>query len=170
MSDKNEITAQDISRGRLLSGAFILVIGFMSPLLIPLVMETDWPVGVKSVVAGLLAFGIPEVFMLVAVAVLGKPGYEFLKGKVFGFLKRFAPSDTVSLLRYRIGLVMFTLPLLIGWLQPYLADHFTVLQELPSWYFIIGDVVFITSFLVLGGDFWDKFSGLFSHKAKIIKG
>lgn len=169
MSEPKENYPGEISKSRLFAGAFILVIGFMSPLLIPWVTGTDWPVGVKSVVSGLLAFGIPEVFMLVAVAVLGKQGYEFLKGRVFGFLKRFAPSDTVSLLRYRIGLVMFTLPLLIGWLQPYLADQFTALQELPSWYFMIGDVVFIASFLVLGGDFWDKLSGLFSHKAKIVK-
>ncbi|RLD20307.1 MAG: hypothetical protein DRI69_06580 [Bacteroidetes bacterium] len=33
---------------------------------------------------------------------------EFLKGKAFGFLKQFAPSDEVSLLRYRIGLIMFS--------------------------------------------------------------
>jgi len=170
MTDTKTTNPQEVSKARLVSGAFILVIGFMSPLLIPLVTDTDWPVGVKSVVAGLLAFGIPEVFMLVAVAVLGKQGYEFLKGKVFGFLKQYAPADTVSLLRYRIGLVMFSLPLLVGWIQPYAADHFEFLHDVPQWYFMIGDIVFITSFFVLGGDFWDKLSGLFSHRAKIAKG
>jgi hypothetical protein len=34
-------------------------------------------------------------------------------------------------------------------------------------YYIAGDLVFLTSFFVLGGDFWDKFSGLFKHGVKI---
>jgi hypothetical protein len=156
-----------ISNGRLILGGSILVIGFMSPLLIPLITSTNWSVGLKTTVSGLLAFGIPEVFMLIAVAVMGKQGYEFIKSKVVRYLKRFAPADKVSLLRYRIGLIMFSLPLLIGWIQPYLGHYFTSLQEISVTYYIVGDLVFLTSFFVLGGDFWDKFSGLFNHGVKV---
>jgi hypothetical protein len=35
-------------------------------------------------------------------------------------------------------------------------------------YNISGDVLFIFSFFVLGGDFWDKLQALFVHDAKII--
>lgn len=80
-----------IPQGRLILGVTILVIGFMSPLLIPLVIGTSWPVGVKTTISGLLAFGIPEVFMLIAIAVMGKQGYEYIKDKAFKYLKRFAP-------------------------------------------------------------------------------
>jgi hypothetical protein len=139
----------------------------MSPLLIPLVTRTSWSVGFKTTVSGLLAFGIPEVFMLIAIAVMGKQGYEFIKGKAFKYLKRFAPADTVSQTRYRIGLIMFSLPLLMGWLQPYLGHYFTFLNQLPVWQYVIGDIIFFASFFVLGGDFWDKFSGLFKHKGKV---
>jgi hypothetical protein len=156
-----------ISKGRLILGSSILIIGFMSPLLIPLITSTNWSVGLKTTVSGLLAFGIPEVFMLIAVAVMGKQGYEFIKSKVVRYLKRFAPADKVSLLRYRIGLIMFSLPLLIGWIQPYLGHYFTSLQEISVTYYIVGDLVFLTSFFVLGGDFWDKFSGLFNHGVKV---
>lgn len=52
--------------GRLWLGAAILVLGFLSPLLIPLVISSDWTAGTKSVITGLLAFGIPEVFMILA--------------------------------------------------------------------------------------------------------
>jgi hypothetical protein len=155
------------SKGRLILGGSILIIGFMSPLLIPLITSTNWSVGLKSTVSGLLAFGIPEVLMLIAVAVMGKQGYEFIKSKVVRYLKRFAPADKVSLLRYRIGLIMFSLPLLIGWIQPYLGHYFTSLEEIPVTYYIVGDLVFLTSFFVLGGDFWDKFSGLFNHGVKV---
>jgi len=162
----NEI---QIPRGRLIFGVTILVMGFMSPLLIPLVTGTNWSVGVKTTVSGLLALGIPEVFMLIAIAVMGKQGYEFIKEKVFRYIKRFAPADEVSLTRYRIGLIMFSLPLLFGWLQPYLGHYFTFLSNLPVWQYIAGDIIFFASFFVLGGDFWDKFSGLFNHKIKVSK-
>ena len=139
----------------------------MSPLLIPLVTGTSWSVGVKTTVSGLLAFGIPEVFMLIAVAIMGKQGYEYIKEKAFKYLKRFAPPDTVTLIRYRIGLAMFSLPLLLGWLQPYLGHYFNFLNQLPVWQYVVGDIIFFTSFFVLGGDFWDKFSGLFKHGIKV---
>ena len=59
----------------------ILAIGFLSPLLIPFVARTDWSIGLKSTISEFLAFGIPEVFMLIAVAIMGKQGYEFTQEK-----------------------------------------------------------------------------------------
>lgn len=155
-----------ISKGKLYGGATILIIGFMSPLLIPLVTLSNLSTGVKATLSGLLAFGIPELFMLIAIGVMGKEGYEFLKSKLFKYLSKFAPPDTVSLTRYRVGLVLFSLPLLMGWIQPYLGNYFTFLNELPLWVYIIGDTLFFTSFFVLGGDFWDKLSSLFKHNVK----
>lgn len=139
----------------------------MSPLLIPLVTGTDWSVGLKSTVSGLLAFGIPEIFMLLAVAIMGKQGYELIKEKAFRFLRYFATSDEVSLTRYRVGLVMFSIPLIIGITQPYLENYFLFFKEVPLWWYIISDILFISSFFVLEGDFWDKFSGLFKHSVKV---
>ena len=150
-------------------GAIIFISGFASPLLIPLVTKTSWSIAVKTSVSGLLAFGIPELFMIVAVAVMGKPGYEFLKEKLFGFLKQIAPPDSVNITRYRVGLALFILPLLAGWFLPYLGHFFSSLKQIPIWFFIIGDTVFVSSFFVLGGDFWDKFSGLFNYKVKVNK-
>lgn len=161
--------ASQIPKGRLILGVSILVIGFMSPLLIPLVTGTSWSVGIKTTISGLLAFGIPEVFMLIAIAIMGKNGYEYIKEKAFKYLKRFAPADEVSLTRYRIGLIMFSLPLLFGWLQPYLGHYFTFLNNLPVWQYVVGDIIFFASFFVLGGDFWDKFSGLFKNSVKVIR-
>lgn len=159
----------EISKTRLILGGIILVVGFMSPLLIPLVTGTDWSIGIKTTLSGLLAFGIPEVFMLIAVAVLGKQGYEFLKAKALRYLKQFAPSDSVSLVRYRIGLIMFSFPLLAAWVQPYLGHYFSFFTEQPLWSYIFGDIVFLSSFFVLGGDFWDKLRGLFNHSVKVVK-
>ncbi len=152
-----------ISSARIASGAVILVAGFLSPLLIPWVTASEWSNGVKTVVSGLLAFGIPELFMLFAVAVMGKSGYEFLKARLGGLLQPLAPPDKVSSTRYRIGLVLFCIPLVFGALLPYGVYFFPAMEKLPLWIFILSDLVFISSFFVLGGDFWDKLRGLFDH-------
>jgi hypothetical protein len=61
---------------------------------------------------------------------------------------------------------MFVAPLLYGWLAPYAPDLKAGLemQTFPS--NIVGDLVFVGSFFVLGGDFWDKVRALFIHGAK----
>ena len=159
----------ETSKSKLILGGIILVVGFMSPLLIPLVVTSDLPVYYKRILSGLLAFGIPEIFMIIAVAVMGKQGFEFLKNKALNYLKVFAPSDVVSLTRYRIGLVMFSVPIIIGIAQPYLELYFPFFKELRIWWTISSDIIFVSSFFVLGGDFWDKLSGLFKHNVKAIK-
>ena len=78
-----------------------------------------------------------------------------------------APSKTVSQTRYRIGLIFFCVPLIAGWLLPYVNEYIYLLGDTPVMYYIIGDIIFFSSFFILGGDFWDKFSGLFSHKVKV---
>lgn len=153
-----------ISNARLIFGGTVIVVGFLSPLLISVVTSTNWSIGLKSAVSGLLALGIPEVFMIIGVAIVGKAGYQFLKEKLFVFLKQFAPPDFVSLTRYRVGLVMFCLPLLLGWAGPYITHYVLSIHTLPIWSYIIGDVVFIASFFVLGGNFWDKLGGLFKYE------
>jgi hypothetical protein len=139
-----------ISNTRLTIGGAVIVVGFLSPLLIPLVASTNWSIGLKSAVSGLLALGIPEVFMIIGVAIVGKDGYQFLKEKLFAFLKRFAPPDFVSPRRYRIGLIMFGLPIVIGWAGPFLFHFIPGLHDLPFWSFILGDLIFLSSFIVLG--------------------
>ncbi len=123
--------------------------------------------GTWKAAAGLLFFPIPEVFDVSAIAVLGKPGWEWLKAKLFGLLRRAAPADRVGPTRYRIGLVMFVLPLLLGWLGPYLADRVPELAQ-SRWLHTGGDILFLSSFFVLGGDFWDKLRALFVHGARTV--
>jgi hypothetical protein len=154
-----------ISKSRLTFGAIVFGLGFLSPLLIPLVTRSELSTTWKATISGLLAFGIPEIFILIAVAILGKEGYAFLKSKIGTFLKPFAPADKVSKTRYNVGLFFFFSPLLIGWASPYLLMYFSELESTPLQYYIMGDVVFILSFFLLGGDFWDKFRSLFKQDA-----
>jgi hypothetical protein len=74
----------------------------------------------------------------------------------------------VSRLRYRIGLVMLFLPLAVSLLEPYMTLLF-VPERLPHWiYGAVDDTLFLTSFFVLGGEFWDKVKALFIYEARAV--
>ena len=168
MTNNNKVVSQAPPTGRLVTGTIILVVGFFSPALIPLVVASGWPTGVITVISGLLAFGIPELFMIIAVAILGKDGFAFLRSKLGRFLKPLAPPDEVSKIRYNVGLVLFCLPLIFAFLSPYLNLKFHFFEDIPFYINLIGDIMFITSVFVLGGNFWDKLRALFIHRAKVI--
>jgi hypothetical protein len=148
-------------------GASVFVLGFASPALIPWVLNSRLPAGLKAFLSGALAFGIPELAMVMAVAILGKAGYQYLKQKLGKLLSPLAPPDRVSPIRYRVGLFLFLLPLLLGWIWPYLQPHWISLQYVPICVFIAGDLTLLVSLYILGGEFWDKLRGLFTQKAII---
>ena len=91
------------SIARLRLGVVVLSIGFLSPCLIPLVIASDWSASVKTVVSGLLAFGIPELLMFLAVIVMGKPGYEYIKKKAGKYLKRFLPVTLLDKILLKVS-------------------------------------------------------------------
>lgn len=149
-------------------GLTVLIVGWLSPLLIPLVTRTSLATEWKTIISGLLAVGIPEVFTVAAIAIMGKSGYDLIKARIFGFLKKHGPPDRVSPTRYRIGLAVFVLPILFGWLGPYGAHHIPGYEAHRLVVSVIGDVMFITSFFVLGGDFWDKIRALFIFNSRAV--
>ena len=150
------------------TGVAVFVLGFAAPLAIPLVTASGLTTGWKAAISGALAVGVPEVMMVVATAVMGKEGFAELKRRVGSLFRRHGPPDEVGATRHRIGLAMFALPLLLALLGPYLHDHLPGYDTRPMWWHVGGDVVFVTSLLVLGGDFWDKLRSLFVHGAKAV--
>jgi len=152
-------------RWRLHLGVIVFVIGFLSPLLIPLVTASELPTKWKAVISGCLAVGIPELFSIAAIAIMGKSGFNYIKERFFGFLKKYGPADKVSRTRYRIGLVMFVLPVGFAWLGPYGAHLIPGYETHRFVVSLIGDVMFVASLFVLGGDFWDKIRALFVYGA-----
>jgi hypothetical protein len=164
MQDKTD--RQTRTRFRL--GASILIIGFLSPLLIPLVTATDLPMKWKTTISGALALGIPELFSIIAIAIMGKSGFIHLKEILSGLIKKYGPSERVSHNRYRIGIFMFIIPLLMAWILPYAGNLLPFYQANIIPFSIGGDVLFISSFFVLGGEFWDKLQALFIYDAKAV--
>ena len=163
-----------IKKARLVVGAIVFITGFMAPLFIPLVTRSELSVAWKTTLSGLLMAGIPELFMIITVGILGKEGYQFLKNKVLFFLKKHGPPHKVSRPRYKFGLVLFSIPLLLALLFPYLEHHFNQLEIVAMYIYVGGDILLLISILVLGGEFWDKIRALFTynageHKAELNK-
>lgn len=78
-------------------------------------------------------------------------GFNFIKQKIFGYFKKIAPPETVSRTRYRIGLVIFVIPFIMGWLLPYFTDLIGSYNEFGMYINIGGDILLITSLFILGG-------------------
>ncbi|KAF1074558.1 transporter suffix domain-containing protein [Halodesulfovibrio sp. MK-HDV] len=112
-----------------------------------------------------LLLGLAEVCGLAAIAVMGKNGYAYLKEKLSRFVKSYTPPRDVSKFRYSIGLIMFSIPLIVGWIAPYLFALFPDLAPSNFTWALVGDALFLASLFVLGGNFWDKLNSLFVHNA-----
>lgn len=165
MPDKTDARAK--ARFRL--GTTIFIIGFCSPVLIPFVTATDLPLKWKATLSGALALGIPELFSIIAIAIMGKPGFVHLKEIVAKYFKKYGPAERVSRNRYRFGLILFIFPLLMAWTLPYIGHLLPFYQKNLLTFSIAGDVLFVSSLFVLGGEFWDKLQALFVYEANVEK-
>ena len=116
-------------------------------------------------VAGVVVFVGPKLGVLAAIAILGKPGFRYLKRLVFGYLK---PPSQVSPARYRAGMVMFVGALVLGSIEPYFGLFTAEDRSLNLRYALGGDLLLLASIVVLGGDFWDKIRALFVREAKAV--
>lgn len=155
-------------RIRLIIGAIVLISGFLSPLLIPFVLDSGLSASMVSVISGLLAFGIPEIFMIGAVAIMGKSGYQYFKSKAMKLLTTISPQR-VSRTRHFIGSLFFAIPIILGFLQPYLAHYFPVFEQIPLGWIITTDLMLLLSLFILGGEFWEKLRGLFNYNVISVK-
>src|SRR5262249_20998934 len=111
----------------------------------------------------IVIFVTPKVGVLAAIAILGKPGFAYLKRLAFGYLK---PTADVSPVRHRIGIVMFVAAMLLSFLEPYgfFRPDYTVRGVR---YALAVDLLLLVSLFVLGGNFWDKIRALFVREATV---
>jgi hypothetical protein len=109
-----------------------------------------------------------EILGILAVAVMGKPGFAYIKSRFLGWLKRYGPPKTVGRGRYTFGLMMFGAPILFGLLSPYFSAQIPGFIEQPLPYAVTGDLMLVASLFVLGGDFWDKLRSLFIHDSHCV--
>ena len=114
-----------------------------------------------------------EVSFLLSVALLGKPFVQLIKSKIKTYLfrkKGSADLKPVGKIRHYVGITMLlvasTVPyflteiaLILGYVEKH--GHTALIGLL-----ILGDALFITSFFVLGGEFWVRVNKLFEWPGK----
>jgi len=150
-------------------GVGIFAFGWILALtLVPFVTNSDLATSIKATLTTLLVVVLPKVFLLASIAILGKPGFAYLKGVVWQFFRRIAPPPQVGKWRYRIGLVMFFLPVVTSMFFQYFQPVFEGGAEARPYYERAGDIVQIIALFVLGGDFWDKLRSLFVREAHAV--
>jgi hypothetical protein len=167
MTLDNQTARPRLPLWRFYLGLLFFGLSLTTPVFIPLVTASGLSAAWKTAIGGLLVFGIPQLFTLAAIAILGKSGFNYLKSKLFGFLKGYAPPQEVSQARYRFGLVLFLIPLFFGWFAPYVSHLIPGYESHRFWVNLIGDLIFIASLFILGGEFWDKLRALFIYEAKV---
>jgi hypothetical protein len=103
-----------VTSWRLKLGVALFGLSIAVPMIgVPLVAVMGLSATTIATISGAMLVGA-EVLGIVAVAIMGKSGYAFIKNRVFGFLKQYGPPAEVSRIRYTIGLLMFSLPIVFG--------------------------------------------------------
>ena len=140
---------------RLKLGNALLALGLVMPAGTVFVAATNWRGDLKALLDGILLFGL-EIMAIPAVALMGKENYDRIVNRVKTVLKRLKPAGDVGRTRYRIGLALFGVPLLLGWIASYLPDWRPEDYPVRIGINLVLDLTIVSSLFVLGGDFWDK--------------
>ncbi len=166
MGEQAAASASSAPTWRLTLGAGLFVLGLIIQFLgIPIVMALGLSAAMKASISGAFMV-VGEISTICSVAVMGKPGYLYIKRLLSVLLKRYGPPQEVGRVRYTAGLVLFWVPVLFGWLSVYFAKQIPGFGENPIPYAIVGDAMLVAGLLVLGGGFWDKVRSLFVHGAE----
>jgi len=170
VSERVATTTRTYERGqvgwRFYLGVAIFVCAFGAWALVPLGSAVGWSTAQLAGLSGGI-FVANKIGLLAAVAVMGRSGFNYLKGLIFGTLRKVVPAERVSRGRYRFGLTVFVLAIIADWLEPYVLGvggrdglH-RMIQDVP-----VG-LLLLASLAVLGGEFWGKLRALFSYRAKV---
>lgn len=153
---------------RFKSGIGIICLMAALWLTVPMAAAADVPASKVATLTGVL-FIANKLLLLLAIAIMGKSGFQELKSRIFGYVSGLAPSaeTEVGPLRHRIGLLMFCLPLISAFLEPYIDNLWPGLRPNLWQLQLLGDAMLIASFFVLGGNFWDKVRALFIRTARV---
>ncbi len=134
-------------------------------LLVPLASAWGWSGSQIASLSGVL-FLANKLALVIAIAILGKPGFNHLKRLLFGMLRKLGAPQQVGRRRYDLGLILIMVPLLMTWVEPYAVvlgpeSVYWFLQDLPL------ELLLLIGLFLVGGEFWNKVRALSRHAAKV---
>jgi hypothetical protein len=165
MASSASVAAERGAGWRFRLGVAIFVFAFALWLLLPLAAAMGAGARRMAALTGTI-FLANKVLLVATVAAMGKPGFQVLKGLAAGYVKGLAPDGPIGPVRHAIGIAMFSVPPSWAVIEPYVDQFFPGLTP-DIWQLqVVGDLVLIGSFFVLGGDFWNKLRAVFTRSAR----
>ncbi|NBA97527.1 transporter suffix domain-containing protein [Pseudomonas sp. R5(2019)] len=149
-------------------GVGIIALMLGSWLMVPIAALMDVPGPRIAALTGVL-FISNKVLLILAITIMGKSGFQQVKSRLAGYFSVLAPSVDVEVgpIRHKIGVIMFCVPLISSVLEPYVDTFWPGLRPNLWQIQLLGDLMLIGSFFVLGGNFWEKVRALFIRNARI---
>jgi hypothetical protein len=135
-------------------GIFLIVLGFIFPVFGLLVPLLGLSVAVTTTLVAFFMVGGPEIFLVAGAALAGKEGILLVQNKIKRMMglpegRYPAPKSQYYL---AVGLmVIWLLSMPLPFYMPPIAE-FIEQQAFEWYYFVIGDIVFLIAFLLIGGD------------------
>ncbi|UCI05648.1 transporter suffix domain-containing protein [Mesorhizobium sp. B1-1-8] len=167
MTYQEQLATDPDSRGwRFKCGVALFGLLIFLALMIPVTAFSGMEAGKIAAITGAI-FVFNKVLMVLIVAVMGKAGFQELKQSLGAYLPKLPADEIVSPLRHYIGLLMFCVPIITGWLAPYLDHLWPGLRPDRIEFRAFGDIMMVVSIFVLGGGFWDKVRALFVRTARV---
>ncbi len=162
-----EQTRTDLPAWRFSLGVLSFCLAFAPHVVLGLLIITG--AGPRTIGAfAAVSFTLNKVFLLGSIVFLGRPGFNRLRSHLTGRLRACILPEEVGPWRYRVGLVMFILPLIFAWKAPYVTELMPTLGRHSVTAAIVTDVMLFASLFVLGGAFWDKLRALFIRSATVV--
>ncbi len=145
-----------------------LILPLLALIFVPLLGVSG---GVSTILYSLSVVGGPDVLLIAAAALMGKDNLQYLFSKLGSGFKNLVKWDQVSPQRYRVGLWLMCLSVIVTLGLFYFFPQALQAGNQPGWGFYVtigADIVFIISFFVLGAKFWAKIQALFQYNASVV--
>jgi len=138
-------------------GMTLFCLSFILPLFSFAIPSFGLSTATTATIIAFLTVGSPEICLLLSVIFLGKKVLNHYKKKIFTWFKR--ALKPVSKSRYYFGIALMlatSIPFYVYAYMSQVSDYSARLYIL-----VASDLVFIFSFFIVGGEFWDKLKRLF---------
>ncbi|NGX33778.1 MAG: hypothetical protein K1060chlam1_00119 [Candidatus Anoxychlamydiales bacterium] len=143
------------------TGLVCVALSFLLPILGFLVPFLKLPHIITVGIITFLTIGGPEAMILIGSVVLGKDGFKYYRNKMFLLFKRKTKPKPVSKIRYYSGLTIMVLSVIPLYINAYFSKIMPLNEYAKNAILISADLIFVISFFILGGEFWEKYKKLF---------
>jgi hypothetical protein len=154
---------------RFVLGCILLGLGVLCGLTVPFLSFFHVTHNKAAIISFLMLSHHGLTFL--SIAVMGQANFERLTEPVHKAAakagEKIKPAGNVSRERYKIGLIMLVTPLIVVTAM-HLLNEFHFAHETRVAISLVMQTMFLASFFVLGGDFWDKARALFVWDARAV--